>query len=113
MKAYDNSKSDFGSLYLPSEKFLCYLTLCEDIFANDFLNLMHMEKVKMRLCNKILHVVDGTWFTENNTCCSNLTVIVNKYVTVRIHNCLKFFNDSISKQPPKKANRKTLKVCHL
>ena len=114
MKAYDNSKSDFGGLYLPTDKFLLYLSMCEDVFANSFVEIMHQSKVKMRMFNSISKLVDGTWFTENNACSSNLTVIVSKFLSLRIHNCVKLFNDSLVKQSSKKGTtRKLLKVAHL
>lgn len=113
MKSYDQSRNSFGGLYLPAYKFLTYLSLCEDIFANSFMNVMHTDKVRLRIMNTITKIVDGTWFTENNACSGNLNVIVSKFVTLRIHNCIKFFNDTLIKQSSKKGNRKLLKIYHL
>lgn len=112
-KAYDHRKGDFGGLTSPSESFINYLRLCEDVFANNFMILMHKDKVHETMFSKVVCLVDQSWFTDNSTCGGSLQVIVRKYLTMRIRYSVKFFNDTLSKQPSNKRNRKTLKVSHL
>lgn len=112
-KAYDHSKGDFGGLTSPSENFINYLRLCEDVFANNFMTLMHKNKIHETMFYKVVCLVDQSWFADNSTCGGNLHVIVRKYITMRIRYSVKFFNDTLSKQPNNKRNRKILKVSHL
>ena len=112
-KAYDHCTSDFGGLTTPSDSFLNYLELCENVFANNFLNLMHKDNILDEMCTQISSMVDKVWFTENNCCGNNLNLIVRQYVRMRIHYSVKFFNDTLSKLPSKKRSRKVLKVSHL
>lgn len=113
LKAYDHCRGDFGGLTTPSDSFVNYLRLCEDVFANNFPNVMYKEKVLHRMCSNISSMVDKVWFTENNSCGRNLDLIVRKYIRMRIYYSVKFFNDTLSKLPSKKRSRKALKVSHL
>ena len=44
-KAYSHLPGNFGGLVFPSDSFLCYLKLCEALFANLFEHVKHTRGI--------------------------------------------------------------------
>jgi hypothetical protein len=65
------------------------------LFANLFEHVKHTRGITARLTNKLLSLVDKSWFAVD-TCVPNLDKIVNDYVRMRIFYSVKYVNDSIT-----------------
>lgn len=111
-KSYTGDVGKKCGLFVPSDNFVHFISECENIFASNFMSLMHMSKICDRLCSVVMSNVDLTWFTASN-CIQNVSSIIRSYVTMRIFYTVKFFNISLSEQPRNKRNRKALKLEYM
>lgn len=110
-KAYDTSASEFGSLMVPSDLFVAFCEVCENVFRVEF------NDTKMTR-NKISHLLNqalcNTQEYKNMKLCSERIrkKIVSLFVSIRIHYGLKYKNRELQDLTVKRKCRKVQKVSH-
>lgn len=76
MKAYNTINSVHGNLCTPSIAFLKFIEFADNVFMNNFPNIIHMNRITQILCSAIVDKADFSFVPASCTKNINLNIII-------------------------------------
>ena len=110
-KAWDTKSSEFGSLKIPSDSFLEFCTVCEQVFRAEFNDMgMTRSRISYLIKDKISQQKE---YEALKVCSDKIKIrILAVFVSMRIHYALKYKNRDLKDITVKRKDKKAKKVMH-
>lgn len=108
-KAYTHSHSDFGGLTVPSDASVHFFSKCENVFLNNFNNLMHESEIVKKFDHILAEEnVFNIFNVLSPECLNMIRKLSNQYIKFRIRSAIKILNRNTkeSRNATKKLNVK-------